>query len=136
MEGFIYKNELYFPGTKVSIKTRGRTCIASYSHKYLNSDKITVHDFISGHWHIMVKDYELDDYIVEIIEPIRWEDVKGEYHTGLKGGTAPPDESVFVGWIWYILIMVVGAIFKERLLIWVFATAVFFLWKNGFFSKK
>jgi hypothetical protein len=30
--------------------------------------------------------------------------------------------------------MVVGTIFKDRLMIWVFASAVFFLWKNGFLN--
>lgn len=136
MDSFTYKDELYFSGTKVSIKTRGRICIASYSHKYRNSDNITVHDFIADHLHIMVKDYELDDCIIQIIEPVRWEDIKEKSRIGSKSGTIPPEGDIFIGWIFYILIMAIGVIFKQRLLIWVFATAVFFLWKNGFLNKK
>ena len=46
----------------------------------------------------------------------------------------PPKWDVEIGWIWYIVIMVVGAIFKDRWLIWIGATAYFFLWKSGFLN--
>ena len=36
-----------------------------------------------------------------------------------------------IGWIWYIIIMIVGAIFNDRFLIWIMTTIIFFLWKNG-----
>lgn len=75
-----------------------------------------------------------DNMIVEIIEPVYYEEPQIEYKQGLSGGVCPPEGDVFVGWAWYIAIMLVGAIFKDRFAIWVFATAVFFLWKNGFFN--
>jgi hypothetical protein len=85
----------------------------------------------------MSKTRPLENYIVEILYPIYYEEPKMEYVRGLRlrgGGACPPEGEIFIGWIWYISIMVVGSIFKDALLIWVFASAVFFLWKNGFLN--
>lgn len=79
----------------------------------------------------------LENTIVEIIEPVYYKEPPVEYVRGLRGGgPLPSEDSIFVGWVWYIVIMAVGTIFKDRLMIWVFASAVFFLWKNGFLNKK
>ena len=68
--------------------------------------------------------------IIEVIQPIY-------YVANQTPGTSrqcPPDWQIEMGITWYIIIMVVGAIFQARLLIWVFATAYFILWKNGFLN--
>ncbi len=68
-----------------------------------------------------------NEYVVEIIKPVY-------YVEKLTKPTrkCPPAWDVEIGWIWYIIIMIVGTIFKDRILIWVVASAIFFLWKNGF----
>lgn len=38
-------------------------------------------------------------------------------------------EEVFYGWIFYIVVMLVGAIFVDKVLIWISATIIFFLWR-------
>lgn len=72
-----------------------------------------------------------DSTVLEILSPVYYEEPPVAYR---RGGVCPSEDAIFVGWVWYILIMLVGVIFNERLLIWVFATAVFFLWKNGFLN--
>lgn len=68
------------------------------------------------------------DCIIEILEPVYYvpkEDTMSDHRT------RPAPWDVEIGWIWYIIIMVVGTIFNDRLLIWIVATAIFFLWKSG-----
>lgn len=68
------------------------------------------------------------NYIIEIIEPVYY--IPKEDTTS-DNRTRPAPWDVEIGWIWYIIIMVVGTIFNDRLLIWIVATAIFFLWKSG-----
>ena len=72
-------------------------------------------------------------YVVEIVRPIYPppEELVVEL---ADTRNKPPEWDVQVGWIWYIVVMVVAMIFKNCLAIWVFATIVFFLWKNGFLN--
>ena len=76
---------------------------------------------------------DFDDLIVEIITPVYYDISK---LVPIDNRECPAPWDVEIGWIWYIIIMVLGAIFKDRLLIWGTATAFFFLWKNGFMNKK
>jgi hypothetical protein len=79
-------------------------------------------------------------YCIEIIVPIKAQlqsvaDQSGN-NFGLPERDKPPSWDIEVAWIWYIVIMAVATIFKDRFLIWGFTTAVFFLWKNGFLNNK
>ena len=69
--------------------------------------------------------------IVEIINPVYYKAPSVVY--GCERAY-PSEESVFIGWVWYIAIMLIGMIFKDRFMIWTFTSAVFFLWKNGFLN--
>lgn len=77
------------------------------------------------------------DYCLEIIVPVKPDLQQAETSSG-NGGLPerekPPSWDIEVAWIWYIVIMAVAVIFKDRLLIWAFASAVFFLWKKGFLN--
>ena len=59
----------------------------------------------------------------------------GKEKYGLPEREKPPSWNIEVGWVWYIAIMLIATIFKDRVMIWAFATAVFFLWKKGFLKK-
>ena len=79
-------------------------------------------------------------YIVEIVAPVipnlqLTEEVNCKGF-GLPDRDKPPSWDVEVAWIWYIVIMAVAVIFKDRMMIWAFVSAVFFLWKNGFLNNK
>ena len=79
------------------------------------------------------------DYCLEIVVPVKpnlqpTEESSGGF--GLPERDKPPSWDIEVAWIWYIVIMAVATIFKDRLMIWAFTSAVFFLWKNGFLRNK
>ena len=128
---FIYQGVEYAPGTKVRIMTHrnGEQIMTYYSSPGL-------YEFVSDSPTVMnVKAWppnvdRLD--IIEIIEPVYPESKP----VITNNRNYPPAWDVEMGLIWYIVIMLVGSIFKDRLIIWVVATAYFFLWKNGFFGGK
>ncbi len=77
------------------------------------------------------------DYCLEIIVPVKpnlqtTEEVSDGF--GLPERDKPPSWDIEIAWVWYIIIMAVAFIFKERWMIWFFTTAVFFLWKKGFLN--
>jgi hypothetical protein len=131
VEYFIrYKGLCYDVGTKLKINRYG-------------IKEGEIEEFIGGTAYIRFTDGSLvgystmpnmidfDKLIIEIIKPVYW---IPEEHTPADNRNRPAPWDVELGWIWYIIIMVVGAIFKDRLLIWFFTTAIFFLWKNGFLN--
>ena len=138
VEYFIrYKGLFYDVGTRLKFK--------AYSYGYYWGIKegiiekfINTTAFIRGDDGILyeystIKNLiDFDKVIIEIIEPVYYvpEGTTGNNHD------CPPDWDVEIGWIWYIITMVVGVIFKDRILIWVFATAIFFLWRRGYLNKK
>lgn len=137
VEYFIrYKGMFYDVGTKLKFKA------ISYNYYWGIKDG-TIEKFINSTVFIRADDGVLYEYstiknlvdfdklIIEIIKPVYW---IPEEHTPADNRNRPAPWDVELGWIWYIIIMVVGAIFKDRLLIWFFTTAIFFLWKNGFLN--
>ena len=77
---------------------------------------------------------DLDKFIVEIIDPVYYN--QPEQIQLVNNRNVPPAWDVEIGWIWYIFIMIVGTIFNDRLIIWIVASAVFFLWKAGKLGGK
>lgn len=43
---------------------------------------------------------------------------------------------LFIGWIWYITIMIILVIFKDRILGWFFTSVVFFSWRKNVIKKE
>ena len=39
-------------------------------------------------------------------------------------------DSLFIGWVWYILLMVVSSIFKGAIGLWILISVVFFYWRK------
>lgn len=78
-------------------------------------------------------------YCIEIIVPVKPKLQQTEYRSGIyrtQDRDKPPSCDVDIAWIWYIIVMAVAVIFNDRVLIWIFASALFFLWKNGFLNNK
>ena len=69
--------------------------------------------------------------VVEILKPVYY--VEKRKNTNRN---CPPIWKVENVLIWYIIIMVVGILFKARLLIWIVATVIFFTWATGHFNNK
>ena len=68
--------------------------------------------------------------IKEIVHPVYYKE-----QCVISNCYEPPEWKLETGWVWYILIIIIGTLFKARWLIYVCATAVFFLWKKGFLHK-
>jgi hypothetical protein len=97
---------------------------------------------IDGRSYRMYNSYGLqgaNKYVLEILHPV-YPNLRSIEERcsgfGMPERDKPPSWDVEVAWIWYIVIMAVAIIFKDRLMIWTFVSAVFFLWKNGFLNKK
>lgn len=71
---------------------------------------------------------------VEIIKPVYYQEPEPPkpQNIFLRTGSGSWDayNDVCVGLIWYVIIMLVGTIFKDRLMIWIAATVIFFIWKS------
>ena len=133
VEYFIrYKGKCYDVGTRFKFRA------ISYNY-YRGIKEGVIEKFINTSVFIRADDGKLYEYstiknlvdfdklIIEIIKPV--------YYTAKNlapdNNNRPAPWDVEIGWIWYIIIMIIGTIFKDCLLIWVVATAVFFLWKSG-----
>lgn len=119
-----YKGQYYDVGTVVKIQT-----------KWNGIKEATFYGWGAqgGFWRDGITDnchwFETEKYIVEIVKPVYPKDpVKVSNYNG------PASWDIEIGWIWYILIMMVGTIFNDRLLIWFVATIIFFSWKSGKFG--
>ena len=131
MAYFIYNGVEYDAGTKVKIKTY-----------YYGEQIMTLEDNgVTGKRFVCTIDNSYDysipirsnteQLIIEIVAPVYPQ--KQEITVG-NNRDCPPSWEVEIGWVWYIIIMAVGTIFKDRLLIWGAATVIFFLWKSGFLN--
>lgn len=130
-----YQGQYYDKGTKVKIKGprgpvkatfvgwryQGRGCFEAESGSYF--DLYDTYSFTAA-----------DLYILEIVEAVtpKLEPVSTKSNEREK----PPSWEVEVGWIWYIVIMAVLTIFKQRIIGWIATTLIFFAWKSGLFNNK
>ena len=125
-----YKGQCYDVGTKLKFSFYGTIqegVIEWFSHNHLYIR------LIDGSGLLLSKVWSLDNTIIEIIEPVQYVELPQK---AVKGGASPSYDDAFYGGIFYVIVMVVGVIFEARWLIWISATVIFFLWKNGFFNKK
>lgn len=159
---FGFKNHIYMPGTRVIVKayagdkrynTKSTPPKCENEKRYiyytarwdgtyyqfdgtiLPRDNSIKRSCVTGHPEKLGTFSSLE--IVYISEPHYFRPEGREVNSlerfKLNGGNAPIDTSV--GTIWYIIIMIVGTIFHARILIWIVATAIYFLWKYGYFNK-
>ena len=76
---------------------------------------------------------EYEPYI-EIISPIHYQEPRASkssnifFRTG--SGSWDAHNEVCIGFIWYIVIMLLATIFEARVGIWILATIVYFVWKS------
>ena len=73
---------------------------------------------------------DFDKIIREVTYPVYYVEKRSQ----MVARHRPSSWDIETGWIWYIIIMIVGTLFKDRLIVYVCATTYFFLWKNGFLN--
>lgn len=128
-----YQGKHYDVGTRLKFKA------SAYGY-YQGIKEGIIEEFINTTVYVKATDGETYQYstiiqsltenIVEIVHPVYY--VEKELQG--SGRRCPPDWQVEMGVTWYIIIMVVCALFKERLLAWFFVTGYFVLWLNGFMN--
>lgn len=113
---FVYRGVAYGVGTKVLAKDRRGTLHEATFVGWTKYGGFVGDDY---HW-----TYRTDDcsFIVKIIEPVYYEEKESE---DTKESWLPPGDGPFYALLWYIAIMMIGVIFKERLTIWIMATISF-----------
>lgn len=45
-------------------------------------------------------------------------------------------DSLLIAWVWYIIIMAAGVLFFDRLMIWIFASLIFFSYRNNKLKER
>lgn len=116
-----YKGKYYDSGTKVKMKTKWNGIIVT---TFLGNAKYEgVHEVVNA--------VPSENYIIEIIDPVYAPEQEGNVDAGENSKYNPRQGDIQIGWIWYIIVMLVGSIFNDRWLIWIAATVIFFIWKGG-----
>lgn len=124
---FLYKEQYYDVGTKVKIKTRWHGEVVATFLGYDEFDNVLKYEIPVG--------AQIENYIVEIIEPVYYQGSKPNAYkkssifTRTGSGSASSSDDVFHGLLLYIAVMLGGIIFNDRWLIWIAATVIFFGWK-------
>lgn len=129
-----YKNEYYDVGTLCKIKgINGPVLVEFMGWQDMNRGCFkAVNPNQSNELYNTYNLQGVMDYCLEIITPVR-PDLQPI--TIIQTNTnKPPSWDVEVGWIWYIVIMLITIVFKERIGLWILETFIFFTWKNGTFK--
>lgn len=139
---FFYKGVAYGAGTKVRLKSHVH--IKNFNTDYIKNDIYVFYDSrqsginmfrwcdtVSRPQHYKVHQINIcncDEDIEEIVEPIypqivSWQEkaVNNMFDPGFVSDS-------FGGVLTFIIVMLVGTIFKERFMIWIIGTAIFSLW--------
>ena len=123
-----YRGKCYDVGTMLRFKHNLCVYVGTIQRFTHNGMWLLVN---TGSEYYLSRIYSLDNVILEIIIPVYCEEPTLIYTNNKE---LPSEDSIFIGWVWYVVIMVGAFIFKERLMIWVIATIIFFLWKRGFLN--
>lgn len=130
-----YKGEYYDVGTICKIKGRNGPKLVRFMGWHFNNNR----------WNFELvdkNDYGLYDsydcagvmaYCLEIVKPVR-PNLTLVASTQVDNRNKPPSWDVEVAWIWYIAIMLVTVIFKDRIGLWILESVMFFGWKEGIFK--
>lgn len=132
-EYFVYNGKQYNSGTLIYVmwassitRTMCKTLATFGEH---NVDRNIYTFSIDGYMHSRS---EVDFYnmLCGIYGEISVNNIGNLIHKKLTFNDEIEIEGMLVSWIWYIVIMAVAIIFKERILIWVFASIIFFSYRN------
>ena len=130
-----YKGEYYDVGTVCKIKGHyGPVLVRFLGWKYGNRGCFATIE--NGKSHELYNSYGpsgVMDYCLEIVHPVRI-NVQPTMVSTSNDRDKPPSWDVEVAWIWYIAIMLVTVIFKDRIGLWILESFIFFCWKEGFFK--
>lgn len=126
-----YEGKCYDVGTKVRVRRVCGEIIIATIIKFFHNSFLVIDE---NGCEFMISQYVSpfsSDKIIGIVKPVYYTDpVPG----GGNNRNCPSEWDIEIGWVWYIIIMIVGTLFNTRWMIYILATAFFFLWKNGFMN--
>lgn len=123
-----YKDKCYDVGTMLRFKHNLCTYVGTIQRFTHNGMWLVVQ---TGDEYYLSRVTSLDSVILEIVIPVYYAETTITY---VNTRESPDEDNMFIGWVWYVVIMLGALIFKDCLLIWFFTTIVFFLWKHGFLN--
>lgn len=128
---FIYDGDKYRAGTQFIMEYKGKEVTARFMNR-LSPDSIDV-VLIGDKQEILtmmsIKDDDLNEKIIRILLT-NWYDEMEMKKKYLKDSQMP---ELVVGWILYIVIMLILIIFNDRIIGWIAASVYFFTWR---YEKK
>ena len=131
---FVYNGVKYYSGTIIKIKRFGTTKEAVFLGHNTDINQYMVRFDASN-----VVFYRSDAFNKDIVEItnqsngnfIDWTQSENErLHPKLTMEREMSTDGMILAWIWYILIMLVAVIFKDRIGIWALASIIFFNYRN------
>lgn len=129
---FIYNGKKYYSGTNIIIWW---TCTFTKSVMRANAAFIE-HDLSNGQYVVEIygKQYFYsEDHFYKVLCSVI-DNSKVNVSKTPKPHTFTDElniDGLLIAWIWYIFIMAVGVIFYDRIAIWIFASVVFFNYRNN-----
>ena len=131
---FVYNGKKYYSGTILHVLK-----ISDISYKmYRTNAEFLWYDTETKEYNIKIYDKEYTynekrfyNAFVGIYE--HTEDVVKTYHKDKRKLTFFEElniDCLFIAWMWYIFIMVTAIIFYDRIYIWIFASIIFFNYRN------
>lgn len=120
---FEHNGKMYYTGTVFIIKDMGKEAEAKFICYDTDHAKY-VYRINSCTWHVHEKWFRENFVMVtdKVDLNVHMPVVKKFKETEIDG--------LFLGWIWYIFLMLVSVIFKDAIGLWIIISVVFFSWRS------
>ena len=131
---FVYKGKRYDTGTIVILSRfdiySKRICDTKSKFLYYDTESCEYVFDIYGKEYKYSEQY-FNDNFVSIYDPeIKYTHAQQQQKNSHTISDELNIDGLFIAWMWYIFIMIVGFIFYDRIGIWIFASIVFFNYRN------
>lgn len=125
---FIYDNQVYYTGQVVLLKCFGEEMEAAFVCYNKLSKRFTFH---LNHWKhnhdIGLPQEDVRKQLIKVYTGmrnpyVRYPTTRHQYDSEIKG--------LPLAWSWYIFLMVISVVFKDRIGLWIFYSIVFFSYRS------
>lgn len=124
---FIYNGHKYYTGTIIKIKSfaNGEITGKEATFLYYNTDN-DYYMYTLGNKHISVHSDIFWNNFINVTDKLN-----SSAHMPIEKHFKDTEvDNLFIGWMWYILIMLIAVIFKSAIFIWAITIIIFFKWRK------
>lgn len=127
-----FDGKYYDVGTIVLLEEFGKTYEAIYEgRKTINKYTCEIFNRIDENIPVFGGGYKILKILKPIPAPSEDELLHKQQEDAKRHLTGYPSQgTVDMAWMWYIVVMLLATIFKDRIFIWVASTIYFFWWKS------